>query len=1087
MTSLREDPQSQLPAIELLVNLGWEYLTPEEAKTMLGTRQRGLIFEQLLRSQLASINTFQTPSGSHLSPSDSAIESGIDALCSMDDDGLIQTNQKIFDLLILGKSVKQVAEGQNIHPQLNFIDWAEPQNNIYHVTEEFVVERENLNEPTKHRIPDLVLFVNGIPLCVIECKAPDIGYAEGISQMIRNQKTGEIPRLFWFSQLLLSVDHDGGRYATTGTPAEFWAEWRERFDNYALQEIINHPLPDHVATKIESVPNKIRRHESIVTREQYGRQVTGQDRLIYALCRPERLLDLFHRFIVFDAGVKKIARYQQYFATHKILSQVKRFEPTGNREGGVIWHTQGSGKSLTMVMLARCLALDPDITNPRLVLVTDRVDLDKQIRDTFDACGLLPKTGRSEKSGRATSGTDLLNKLTRKEPIITTLIDKFEGALKDSKLLDDDPNLFVLVDESHRGQHGKKYAGQFGVMHSQMRRALPKACYIGFTGTPLMKEEKSTAKIFGGIIDSYTIDQAVEDQAVLRLLYEGRLIEQDVDQKKIDQWFERITRNCSKEQKGALKKRSATSTHLHQAEERMLMVAHDISDHFEKRFKGTGLKGQLVADSRLSAIKYKRLLDEIGTVTSEVIISKSDDREDHTVVSKKSETEIQEFWEEMMREHGSEEAYNNNIITRFKGDGAPDIIIVCSKLLTGFDAPRNTVLYLDRTLKEHTLLQAIARVNRKFAGEDSQGRKSSKQHGYIIDYRGILGELDKALATYSSLENFEQDEIETALFDVGAELEKLSDQHASLWSLFQQVNNKQDLEEYKEILRDEPTRDEFVERLRTFAQTLEIALSNMRWMEETAPEEITTLSGDLRFFENLRRYIRQLYSEEIDYKSYEAQMQKLIDRHVGSDEVRQLTKLVDIFDSEFEAEVERIEGNASRADAIASRTKKTIQERMDEDPAFYKRLSYLLRQIIDEYRSARMKAAADFLEREKADAEYLQRVKDLKSEVLSHGLESVPSSLREHSSSLAFYHTLMSELPERLTDNKDAMAELALQIDDTVKNHVVVDWQNRPDAQNDIKNAVEDALFESGLDIELDTLDCILDLILQAARHHHAK
>jgi type I restriction enzyme, R subunit len=1074
MPTFREDPMSQLPAVELLVNLGWEYLTPAEAMVLRGGKRRVVVLEDVLRSKLRDLNSFNYR-GKTYPFGDAAIEAGIDVVVSVRDEGLVPTNHRIYDLLTLGRSTEQFVEGNPINPQLRYFDWDCIENNKFQICEEFEVEREASHDTLR---PDIVLFVNGIPLGVIECKSPLIkdGIGAGISQHIRNQKPDGIPRLFWYSQLLLSLNRDGGQYGTTGSQPDFWAEWKEEIPyQQSLDNAIRLPLPTHVWEAIESVTNRVSRHESINLREDYGRTSTGQDRLLHSLCRPERLMEIFRKFTVFDAGAKKIARYQQYFAIHKILLRVINIDSEGNRAGGVVWHTQGSGKSLTMVMLAKILALHPSIPNPRIILVTDRVDLDKQIRDTFADCGLIPQVGRRMSEGRATTGKDLKRRIERKDSIITAVIDKFENALKESEHLDNDPNLFVLVDESHRSQHGKHYAGQFGNMHKLMRKALPKACYIGFTGTPLMKQEKNTARQFGGLIDTYTIDQAVSDKAVLRLLYEGRLVAQEVSQKDIDEWFERIARNRTAEQKVLLKKKFATADYLHKAEQRMRMVAWDVSTHFEERFKGSGLKGQFVADSRLSAIRYREIFKEIGLITCEVVISKSDDREDHSNTSKQNETEIQSFWDEMMNEHGSEESYQENIVSRFKGDGDPDILIVCSKLITGFDAPRNTVLYLDRSLKEHTLLQAIARVNRKFAGKD---------FGYIIDYRGILGELDKALATYGELSEFDAEDLETAIFDINSEIGKLADHHAALKNLFQRVKQPNAYEEYVEILRDEPARDEFVDRLRQYARTLEIAFCSLDWTEKTPSKIVKMYREDLKFFEDLRRYIRQVFSEDLDYKEYAAQMQKLIDRHVGSNEVRQITPLVDIFDKEkFEEEVEKLATPAARADTIAHRTAKTIIERMDEDPVFYQRLSTILRRMIDDYQAQRIAAA-----------EYLKQAKQASEEVRTHGMSKVPLVLHNHVPALAIYNTLIKAIladAEPNTEDIQQLSEIALGLDSKIRAMVVVDWQNKPDVQNEIKNALEDDLLchveQTGRPVPFETIDFILDKVLQAARHHYPK
>lgn len=1068
--SLREDPMSQLPAVELLVKLGWEYLTPAEAVALRGGRRSSGLLESVLREQVAKLNRVRHRDGE--SPlSEGAVEEAVDAVRSVRNDGLIPTNHALYDLLCLGKSVEQVVNGQSLNPQVRYFEFDPTRlhRNVFQVTEEFEVVREGREDT---RRPDLVLFVNGIPLAVIECKSPVLGkkaMPEAISQQIRNQKHGEIPQLYWTSQLLLALSGDQARYGTTGTPEEFWSEWKEpESRDPELLEVLKRPLSSDVAIALESVPNKIGRHEALVAREAEGRYITNQDRLLYALCRPERVMEIFRRFVVFDAGVKKVPRYPQYFAVHRILDRVREIGPEGRREGGVVWHTQGSGKSLTMVMLAKNLALHPAIPHPRIVLVTDRVELDKQIRDTFQDCGIADVK-------RAASGKHLRDLIREKHTVVTTILDKFEGALKAEEALDDDPNLFVLVDESHRSQHGRRFAGQFGTMHRLMRKALPNACYLGFTGTPLKRGEKSTARQFGGIIDRYTIDEAVADRAVLPLLYEGRLIDQDVDQKQIDLWFERLTRNRSEAERAELKRKFATAGHLHKAEERMRQVAWDVSVHFDERFKGTGLKGQLVADSRLSAIRYQTLLDEIGMVTSAVLISKSDDREDHTSTSETEETEVQRFWERMMREHGTEEQYNENLVTAFKGEGAPDLIIVCNKLLTGFDAPRNTALYLDRPLKDHGLLQAIARVNRKFPGKD---------FGYVMDYRGVLEELDTALRNYTGEDAFDSPELMHTVRNIAEEIDKLPEHHQALLSVFAAVKNRGDLEEYVDVLREESARDSFVECLRTFARTLEIALSSLDWEAQTPAEIVKHYRDDLKFFEDLRRIVRQRFSEEIDYREYGKQMQKLIDRHVGSDAVRQITPLVNIFNKEaFDAEVEKVASPAAKADTIAHRTAKTLTERMDEDPTFYQRLSRLLQKTIADYEAKRIQAA-----------EYLKRAREVAEEVRTRGADKVPPKLRDNPPALAFYHTLKQALLG--SDTEVPVAEsagftaLSLKLDKVFAEQAVVDWQRKPDAQNTLKNAMEDELLaafdQAGREVSLETLDRILDTLLQSARHHYS-
>ena len=338
---------------------------------------------------------------------------------------------------------------------------------------------------------------------------------------------------------------------------------------------------------------------------------------------------------------------------------------------------------------------------------------------------------------QAKTGEHLLDLIIHnKATIITSIINKFETASRKKKINDESSNIFVLVDESHRSQ--------YGVSHAKMRNIFPNACYIGFTGTPLLAKDKSTANKFEGFIHKYTMNQAVKDGAVTPLLYESRICELNGDHTQLDRWFERITKDLTAEQKADLKKKFRREEELCNADQRIAEIAYDIWQHFKTNFKNTGKKGQLAVSSKAMALRYKKHFDEFGDVTTEIIMSAPDTREGNTEVSEESLSDVQIFWKKMLAKYSNEEKYQEGIINAFKHFDEPEIIIVVDKLLTGFDAPRNSVLYLDKRLKEHGILQAIARVNRLFDGKD---------YGLIIDYRGIFGELNDAIDTYAMLEN----------------------------------------------------------------------------------------------------------------------------------------------------------------------------------------------------------------------------------------------------------------------------------------------------------------------------------------------
>ncbi len=1068
---MHEDGISQIPALQLLRNLGYTYLTPEEALALRGGRAAEVLLLGVLEKQLPKINRIRFK-GEEFSFSGGNIAAAIEALRDVLFDGLVRTNEKIYDLLCLGKSLQQPVLGDLKSFTLQYIDWANPARNVFHVTEEYEVERTGSKET---RRPDLVLFVNGIPLCIIECKSPNLKdpIKQAISQHIRNQKDDEIPKLFLYGQLLVAVSKNEAKYGTVGTPAKFWAVWKEDGDctkrseeraetglspSSDLHTLINRPVSGSGLDKVlESRPGYVR--EAFA---RYGeREATPQDHALYALCRPERLLELSQRFILFDAGEKKVARYQQYFTVNGLLQRIKERDGEGRRKGGVVWHTQGSGKSLTMVMFAKSLALETGLHDHRIILVTDRIDLDDQIKRTFEHCGLEPVKART--------GNHLVEMLkAKKERVITSLINKFEASASVKGARFNDPNLFVLVDEGHRGQYGP--------MHAKMRKVLPMSCYIGFTGTPVMRKDKNTVEKFGGLIQpTYTITQAVEDKAVVPLLYEGRFVPQEVDQEAIDRWFEKITANLSKGQTADLKKKFATSDHLQRAEQRIMAIAWDISMHWRDNWKGTGFKAQLVVPWKHIALLYKKHLDEFGMVTSEVLISGPDDREGEEDIYEENREPVVRFWKGMLDKYGSEEEYNRSLIGAFKNADDPEIIIVCHKLLTGFDAPRNTVMYLDRDLKEHTLLQAIARVNRLHEGKD---------FGYIIDYRGVLTNLGRALATYSEmLPDFDAADLEGTLTDIGEVVARLPQQHSDLWDIFKEIANKYDEEAYEQLLADDALRSRFYDRLRDFSKTLTIALASVDFIEKTPEQRVNKYKRDLKFFTALRTAVSRRYAETVDFSEYEPKIAKLIDRHVGAGEVERLTELVNIFEKDkFEAEIERVTGEAAKADTIAHRTKRTILERMDEDPAFYKKFSQMLKEIIEAFRQRRIEAA-----------EYLRKARQVMENVINRTGDELPAKLAQADVPKAFYGIIRLVLERdggKTADIADAGADVALAIDEIIRDMRIVSWAANADVQNRMRTRIEDYLFElkdqRGIQMSFEDIDAIMEDCLKVARLRYA-
>ncbi len=1019
--SFKEDHISQIPALQLLQKLGYTYLSPAQALELRGSRTTAVLLEDVLRAQLKKINSIRVSATETALFSEANIEAGIHSLKTLPiNEGFMASAEYAYQRLATGTALEQSVSGDKKSHTLQYIDWKNPHNNVFHVTEEYSVMRSTSKE---HYRPDIVLFVNGIPLCVIECKRPDMKepLTQAISQHLRNQQEDGIRPLYIYAQIVISLAMQQASYATTGTSPKFWGQWKEKFASQEQEDEYTHTL--HT---LKNTPLNLQQKNTLFAdRYKYVRNYfdgleqqeilpTLQDEYLYGLCRPERLLDFTFNYIVFDEGEKKIARYQQYFAIKKSMRRLIHIEG-GKRKGGVIWHTQGSGKSLTMVMLAQAIALEKSIKNPKIILVTDRVDLDDQITNTFKKCGIAVSN--------AVTGQKLVELLESKsDAVITTIINKFEAAVKKVKQPLTSHDIFVLVDEGHRTQYGS--------FNIKMQKTLPNACFIAMTGTPLMKKEKSTAAKFGGIIDAYTVTQAVEDGAVVPLLYEGRHAIQKVNEGPIDNYFNKVSDTLNKYEKADLKKKFSRADQLNIAEQKVYAIAWDISEHYRDNWQGTPFKAQLVCQNKISALKYKMYLDEIGIVSSEVLISSPDDREGEETPYEKSNDRVKQFWAKMMQEHGTQKKYEKNIINRFKNSKDPEIIVVVDKLLTGFDEPKNAVLYITRNLKNHTLLQAIARVNRVYEDKD---------FGYIVDYYGVLGELDNALDVYSSLEGFDEADLQGAITSIHEEINKLPQKHSELWDIFKTIPNKSDVEAFAQLLRDEALRAEFYDKLAAFARVLKIAQSTTEFYKTTSEKTIERYQTDLLMFMKLRQAVIQRYSDKIDYKKYEGQIQKLIDTHIQTDEVKPITQLVNIFDKEqFQKEIENTVGTAAKADKIASRTAKHISEKMEEDPAFYKKFSQMLKETIKAYEEHRI-----------SELLYLNKVNEIMEAVLTRTDSTIPSELENKDVAKAFYGLTMEFLESHISDNKqlrEVSTQAALQIDDIIKINIldnsrpIIDW-----------------------------------------------
>lgn len=505
-------------------------------------------------------------------------------------------------------------------------------------------------------------------------------------------------------------------------------------------------------------------------------------------------------------------------------------------------------------------------------------------------------------------------------------------------------------------------------------------------------------------------------------------------------------------------------------------TAWNIVEHFTTNIQGTGFKAQLVAPNKLSAIRYRELLKDIGRVTVELLISAPDNREGEEDAFEESDDKVKAFYYPMMDKYGNQEKYEKAIINSFKKQDEPEIIIVVDKLLTGFDAPRNQVLYLARNLREHTLLQAIARVNRLYPGKD---------YGYIIDYYGNLENLDDALHTYSGLEEYDKDELIGTLTNIATEVEKLPQVHSELWDLFKEVKNKYDEPACEELLSDEAKRHSFYEKLSVYLRILKLALSSLEFNHNTPEKQIEKYKKDAAFFLALRVSVKRRYSDELDYKEYEAQVQKLIDKHITTDgEVLKITDLVNVFDKEErQAVLEQVTGKAAKADHIASRTLKAISLKWYDDPVESKRLSELIKKTIEEYHQQRL-----------SEAEYLAKAKDFEDAFFNGRRSNVPEIIKDNATAISFYNLTSEEFNHSLVSKENKVsiaAEIAIGIDYVIKANIyedgfpVIDWQKNEDIKGKISIGIDDLIFEMknkyDLKISFDQIDQLIAECIKVA------
>ena len=1021
-----ESGTSQRPAIEVLEKLNYTYIEPKEANKLRGNLYNVLL-KPILKDKLIELNSYNYK-GKKYKFSEKSIS---DALSDIDEaltDGLVKTNEKIFESLMFGRSYTETLEDTTKRSfTMKFIDWDNIKNNDFYVSEEFIAENE---DGRRHPRIDIVLFINGIPFGTIECKKSVISIDQGISQTLRNESKNYIPQLFKFIQIVMATNRTETKYATTSTPEKFWSIWNEKDEkwlNSQLKKIIS------------------------------DRTVTNQDKNIISLFHPERVFELIKYFTLFDKDEKKICRYQQYFCVKKILKTIEKKDEDENRQSGVIWHTQGSGKSLTMVMLSKYILTKLKKLHPKIIIVTDRIDLDKQINRTFNHSRL--------KALRAATGNHLVNLIENEDAdIITTLVHKFDTASKKGKQIDS-KNIFVLVDEAHRTQYNE--------LNIKMKEVFPNACYLGFTGTPLMRNDKTLAKFGGEFIDEYTIVDAVKDKAIVPLLYEGKMVEQTVNKKAIDLQLDIITRNLNTECKNQVMKKWSSFERVASSDQRIQLIAFDINEHFLNNYKDKELpfKAMLATDKKKDAVRYLRAFEALGDLNVGVVISAPDVREGYKQVDEKSDDMVVEFWEEMKTKYENATDYEETLKNEFNY-GELDLLIVVDKLLTGFDAPRAAILYIDKEMKEHTLLQAIARVNRLY---------NNKEYGYIIDYRGLIKKLDEAMEMYSGadLENFNGNQLRGVVKDVTTIIAELRQYYSELIDFFAPIKNKNDIQEFELYLENKELREDFYKLLSKFSGKLSIALESERiykTLTRLGKEKIEEFKSAFRFYQNLRESVKHIYSDFINNKEYEAKMQKLIDNYIAAEGMMRITQPIDILDKDsFDEEIKKIKNVRSKADTIRTRLSKSISEKYDENPAYYQKFSDRIEKVLEEYKNRRISEAADL--------DYLTKIEDIMKNYRDNKDDTYyPESIVDNNNAQAFYgvvNNIIAESEAEYNISKEDVGKLSLEIDNVIKENTKVDWHDNIDVHNKIAQEIDDILYnytsDKDLEIPFEDIDKIIE------------
>ena len=1031
-TKLNEFNHAENPARLLLERLGWTYVS-REALALERSDEREVLLQVRLKRALLRLNQWMTGEQA---------ERAIFDLEHVDATGMAR-NQAVHEYLTYGMPLNVEGSRGRETRIVRFFDFEHPEGglNEFVVTTQFRVrrgkERSDLEDDERVVKPDLILFVNGIPLVVMEAKSPsllEVWKSQAVRQLRRYQEAGPewhgagAPELFHYN--LLCVAHCGAAaaYATLGAPENAYMEWKS-VQPYSEDEV----------------------------RQRFGVEPLGQAQLIVGLLSPSTLLDILRDYVVYDPErgrlIKKLPRYQQYRAVGTALERIRTGHKPEER-GGVVWHTQGSGKSLTMLWLATKLHREPRFVSSTIVVVTDRRQLDQQIANTFERCG-FPAPEQA-------SSTRHLHQLltTGAGRTVMTTIQKFEDALTTStgslEVLIPSENVIVMVDEAHRTQ--------YGTLGALMSRALPNATLIGFTGTPIDKGfRRSTMRRFGALIDSYTIPQSVADGATVPIFYEARLPELAIEgPETLDRLFDAMFGDEPDEVQEQIRRRYANKETVAEAEQRIQMIALDIAEHFKSKVRPNGFKAQVVTPSRAAALRYSDHLKSFGISAYPIITSSHNDGPEFKVA----------------RDIDQEQITNAFV----DPEGEPEVLVVVDMLLTGFDAPPEQALYLDRSIQEHGLLQAIARVNRRFSHEHD-GVLTEKKHGLVVDYHGVSRDLQKALSSFewpdvqdtmTELEEEPGPVIEAVAIQAESHFKGrgLGDTWACV-SLFApdastEGNFKADLFE------------RFNSDYRRFAALMDRYLPDPRALDYV---------GRLARLTEIRAYVRAQFLREdanVDWTDIGAKVKRLVDERIDA-RVRELMKPVSVLDGDFEQKIAALPHDEARASIMEHAIRAEIHERLAENPVFYEKLSQQLARIIEDLRN-RVIDAAEACRREEALRHQIRSEADIAAQ---HGLSPVSFAIYEllevGQPGAAEDGAVQEERGAYRTHFNEEIKAVALKVDAVVSRHkAVVDWQSNLEVQREMRRDIKRELRDSG-DYTEEQLDELANRIVELARRRDGR